>query len=176
MESYGIQWSPMRFYGKKILLSWILSKFCLIKEYNLLIIKKFAWAWQDYWNNCGWCLKELIFHEKLLKNMLIFKRWLWACQGSDLFQIKRFMLETIFITRKKKESKQYKNILFRSIHRNTSKSFSKMEIGLNSRLYEDVSEILDPLGTLDPSQQLCYNHVKTCLMLISRLERPQWTL
>ena len=26
MESYGIQWSPMRFYGKKILLSWIFIK------------------------------------------------------------------------------------------------------------------------------------------------------
>ena len=48
-----------------------------------------------------------------------------------------------------------------------------MEIGLHLRLYEDISEILDPLGTLDPSQQLCFDHGETCLMSISRLERPQ---
>ena len=51
-----------------------------------------------------------------------------------------------------------------------------MEIGLHLRLYENISEILDPLGTLDPSQQLCFDYDKICLMSISRLERPQSTL
>ena len=73
----------------------------------------------------------------------------------------------------KKESEQYKDILFRSIRQKTSKSFAKIEVGLHLRLYEDISEILDPLGTLDPSQPHCFNHDKTCLKLISRLERLQ---